>query len=427
MKKEMAQARFYLKDPNQDGQSLILLKCTYKIHWNESLRLTYSTNLYIDPSFWNKKKQRAKSSISFPENDSLNERLDELAFIVRKIYNQYRNEKRAYELTTSSFREEINKEFWGLEPFTEAKEDFFTWVPSWLEKYKHSRTYNENTLQNYKRAFNLLTEFKDEHGTFDFKDINVDFFFQFIDYVQEKYNYADNTIIKYIERIRSILNAATEDGVNVNDKYRLATNQRLGLKKTRGDKTYLTPTDIKKIYSHKYSSERLRKIADVFCAACYLGLAPADWKKLNKDHILKKDGKHLFEYLREKTNERGVVPAHPIVMEVIEKYNGYPPIISGQKTNDYLKEIGQEAGFNNPIIKSIRRKEIEKQRLQEWEMFTCHVARNSLNSNALAAKIKRSDVKKFMAHKYKDMTENYDRRDLVSIALSYAEHPFFNE
>jgi hypothetical protein len=428
---KMPKARFYLKKPNVDGECLIILKYTYKIaktfKKSESRRLTYYTDFYIDPTQWNKRQQRLKSSFTHPQNELINQRLDELALLVRTIWIKYVNEHRAYELTTRQFKEEIDREFWGLEPMTEAKDNFFTWVPSWLEKYKNSRTYNENTHQNYNRAFNLLTEFKNEYGSFGFNDIDVDFFFEFIDYVQDKYNYADNTIIKYIERIRSILNAATEEGINTSNKYTLATNKRLGLKKTRGDKTYLTPADIKKIYTHKYSSERLRKVADLFCAACYLGLAAGDWEKINKDHIIKKDGKYLFEYMRFKGDGRAVIPAHPIVMEVIEKYNGYPPVISDQRRNDYLKEIGEEAGFNNPIVKSIKRKKLEKKMLKEWEMFICHVARNSLNSNALAAKIKRSDVKVFMGHKFKDMTEVYDRRDLVRIALSYADHPFFNE
>ena len=45
----------------------------------------------------------------------------------------------------------------------------------------------------------------------------------------------------------------------------------------------------------------------------------------------------------EKTQDAIYVPVHDTVLRIIEKYNGtLPPVPSNQKTNDYLKDIGEK-------------------------------------------------------------------------------------
>ena len=55
----------------------------------------------------------------------------------------------------------------------------------------------------------------------------------------------------------------------------------------------------------------------------------------------------------EKTGEPVYIPIHWQVKSILEKYKGLPPIISDQKLNIYLKELGEIAGFTQ-IVKDTR-------------------------------------------------------------------------
>ncbi|WP_267279484.1 site-specific integrase [Chryseobacterium luquanense] len=112
----------------------------------------------------------------------------------------------------------------------------------------------------------------------------------------------------------------------------------------------LTEVDLKRMRDKIFSSERLNRVRDIFIFCCYTGLSYAEVKKLSSNHIkIKDDGERLIKIKRTKTNTEAKIPILPIAAEILEKYknetecintNKLLPVISNQKTNEYLKEIG---------------------------------------------------------------------------------------
>jgi hypothetical protein len=79
-------------------------------------------------------------------------------------------------------------------------------------------------------------------------------------------------------------------------------------------------------------------------------LAYADVKKLKRSEISRGiDGEFWIFTNRQKTDARSRIPLLPQAVEIMEKYRGYPacvnsglvlPVLSNQKMNAYLQEIG---------------------------------------------------------------------------------------
>ena len=79
-------------------------------------------------------------------------------------------------------------------------------------------------------------------------------------------------------------------------------------------------------------------------------MAYVDVKGLKKDHIgIGIDGEKWIFKNRQKTDTKSKIPVLPIAQEIIQKYANHPrclnedailPILTNQKMNSYLKEIG---------------------------------------------------------------------------------------
>jgi integrase len=90
--------------------------------------------------------------------------------------------------------------------------------------------------------------------------------------------------------------------------------------------------------------------------SCYTGLSYVDLYNLKKENI--KSGNDGLEWVyikRSKTNIPSTLPILPYAFSILKKYkkekniNRIFPMISNQKTNKALKEIGSICGFNKKL------------------------------------------------------------------------------
>ncbi|WP_394330554.1 site-specific integrase [Sunxiuqinia dokdonensis] len=111
--------------------------------------------------------------------------------------------------------------------------------------------------------------------------------------------------------------------------------------------------------------ERLAVVRDIFVFACYTGLSFSDITKLSHTHLQQRaDGKEWIIINRSKTNNRCRIPLLPKAKEILKKYEDYPkisgkaillPVLTNQKMNSYLKELGDICGINKNITMHIAR------------------------------------------------------------------------
>lgn len=146
--------------------------------------------------------------------------------------------------------------------------------------------------------------------------------------------------------------------------------------------------------SNKPHLERAR---DLFLCGCWTGLRFGDLSRVRPENI--QDG---FIYITQsKTGDRVTIPLHPVVSEILQKYDGQlPPAISNQKTNEFLKAIGQLAGLNDPIHQTEIKGGIKRTvKRQKWEMVSTHTARRSFATNLYKSGFPSPSIMKITGHK----------------------------
>ena len=148
---------------------------------------------------------------------------------------------------------------------------------------------------------------------------------------------------------------------------------------------------------------------------CRTGLRYSDYSDL-KPHNFTNDG--YLERIQSKTKDKVVIPIHPRVKFLIEKYNGkLPTAISNQKTNDYLKEIGKKVEeLHTKISKTSSKGGMEvTASLNKYQCITSHTARRSFATNEYLAGTPLLSIMSITGHKTEKSFMKY-------IKLSSREH-----
>ena len=127
----------------------------------------------------------------------------------------------------------------------------------------------------------------------------------------------------------------------------------------------LSMEELKRMEDKNILIERLSVVRDIFIFACYTGLSFSDIAKLSRIHLQHgADGKEWIIIDRSKTNNRCRIPILPKAKEILNRYEDYPkifnkdillPVLTNQKMNSYLKELGDICDINKNITMHIAR------------------------------------------------------------------------
>jgi hypothetical protein len=123
-----------------------------------------------------------------------------------------------------------------------------------------------------------------------------------------------------------------------------------------------------------------------------------------------------------------VIPIGSVVSRLIDKYEGHFPLISNDKMNEYLKELGQLAGFTYYFVEIIYTKGGKRERevLQKWELLTVHTARRSFATNAYLGSVPTISIMKITGHRTEKNFLQYIKISQEDNANKLINHPFFN-
>ncbi len=232
-------------------------------------------------------------------------------------------------------------------------------------------------VREYERTFHYLKGFAEhEKRNIDFSDIVLDFYHDFIGYLQSL-NLAQNTIGKKIQTLKIFLNAATDAGVNTNMAFK---SHRFTAINEESESIYLNDTELATLFELDLGKDvRLERVRDLFLVGCWTGLRFSDWNKVTPSNITNGN----LKLKQQKTGGAVLIPLHPTVERLINKYNGnLPEVITNQKFNEYLKEVAKLAGFTDAVYKTITKGGITRTtKYEKWERVTTHTARRSFATN----------------------------------------------
>lgn len=202
-----------------------------------------------------------------------------------------------------------------------------------------------NLIDRYNTSMNHFINYigKDRQATAIHNEDIVKYMFEL------KATFSQSTVTKYMQHIKSAFTFAFENG-------KINRTPFAGIKLSRKlkDVPYLTSDELERI-ERKQMIGRLANVRDCFVFAAHTGLAFVDMGNISKEDILESDGLYYVKKERTKTDITFTTILDNTCMKILKKYDYKLPIISNQKYNAYLKEIGDICGIKKSLHSHIAR------------------------------------------------------------------------
>ncbi|TLX76481.1 site-specific integrase [Labilibacter sediminis] len=352
-------------------------------------RTEFSLKKHVSPKIWDDKKERTKGKT--PAAVEINEFIDQYQ---RKIQSYIDFMILDNQTVTARI---IQEKLIG------KKENRRTILKVFQEHNDNARKligidFAPDTVQRYETSYMHTKDFirwQYQREDMALEDLNYQFVRNYELYLKTERKCAHNTAIKYLKNFKKIVRIALANGWMKKDPF--AT---IKFKLKPVDAVYLSKEELDIVINKEISIARLRQVRDVFVFCCFTGLAFSDAKSLKREHITT-DGNGItwIHKKRKKTDQMSTIFVIEAAKKLMAKYEYEPeliekgtvlPVLSNQKMNAFLKEIGIICGIDKPI--------------------STHTARHTFATTvALENNMPLEVVSKTLGHSSTKMTQRYAR------------------
>jgi integrase len=379
----MANAFFRLRKAKDNKEQLIYVG--YRFGKDQ---LIHSTGIKVLPKHWDFKKSRVKNIVEFFPKDEVNAFLTDLANFINTTATIYKTQKQ--ELSKEVLKNEIDLFINPEKAIKDKPKNLFAFIEKFILDSKEGRRQidgkevNERTIKRYNTTFSIIKDFQSQYErVIDFKNIDIDFYKDFNNYMTKVKNYAPATMGKHISTLKTFLKEATEEGINSNLKFQ---SKAFKVVETESDTIALSEIELHEMYQLDLTQNpRLEKIRDLFIIGANTGLRFSDFTDIQAENIKKDSNGYSLDIIQFKTKNRVVVPLNEVGLEILRKYNfKLPEAISNQKFNGYIKEVARlveslHDKYTKVVTKGGKTEEVV---LSKWEMVSSHTGRRSYCTNA---------------------------------------------
>jgi len=383
-----------------------------------SKRIEFTTGYRIDAAKWDADKQRVKNGCS----NKLKQSASEINASLLEYYTEIQSIFKRFEVEdVMPTPEQIKEAFNALhKPVSEEPKpkkealpcDFFQVFDDFVEDCGRQNNWTDSTFEKFAAVKNHLTNFR-EGLTFEFFDergLN-----DYVGYLRDVKEMRNTTIGKQLSFLKWFLRWAFKKGVHQNNAY---DSYKPKLKSTQKKIIFLTWDELNRLREFKIPSNKqaLERVRDVFLFQCFTGLRYSDVFNLRRSDI--KDD-HI-EVTTVKTSDSLIIELNNHSKAILDKYKDVAfeddkvlPVITNQKMNDYLKELAEMAGIDEPIRQTYYK---GNERIDEvtpkYALLGTHAGRRTFICNALALGIPPQVVMKWTGHSdYKAMKPYIDIAD----------------
>lgn len=409
---------FTLESRKKDGV-LITENVPIRMRVNfASKRIEFTTGYRIDATKWDADKQRVKNGCS----NKLKQSASEINASLLEYYTEIQSIFKRFEVEdVMPTPEQIKKAFNALhKPVSEEPKpkkealpcDFFQVFDDFVEDCGRQNNWTDSTFEKFAAVKNHLTNFR-EGLTFEFFDergLN-----DYISYLRDVKEMRNTTIGKQLSFLKWFLRWAFKKGVHQNNAY---DSYKPKLKSTQKKIIFLTWDELNRLRESKIPSNKqaLERVRDVFLFQCFTGLRYSDVFNLRRSDI---KGDHI-EVTTVKTSDSLIIELNNHSKAILDKYKDVPfendkvlPVITNQKMNDYLKELAEMAGIDEPVRQTYYK---GNERIDDvtpkYALLGTHAGRRTFICNALALGIPPQVVMKWTGHSdYKAMKPYIDIAD----------------
>ena len=407
---------FTLESRKKDGV-LIVENVPIRMRVNfASKRIEFTTGYRIDAAKWDTDKQRVRNGCT----NKLKQSASEINASLLDYYTEVQEIFKKFEVeeimpTPEQIKEAFNalhKPIEEVKPRKSTPNAFYKVFDEFVRDCGRQNDWTDSTYEKFAAVKNHLMNFRDGL-TFDFfdeKGLN-----DYVTYLRDVKEMRNSTIGKQLSFLKWFLRWAFKKGLHQNNAY---DSYKPKLKSTQKKIIFLTWEELNKLREFEIpaAKQALDRVRDVFLFQCFTGLRYSDVFNLRRSDI---KGDYI-EVTTVKTSDSLIIELNKHSKAILDKYKDVSfeddkvlPVITNQKMNDYLKELAELAGIDEPVRQTYYR---GNERIDEvtpkYALLGTHAGRRTFICNALALGIPPQVVMKWTGHSdYKAMKPYIDIAD----------------
>ena len=411
---------FTLESRKKDGV-LIVENVPIRMRVNfASKRIEFTTGYRIDAAKWDTDKQRVRNGCT----NKLKQSASEINASLLGYYTEVQEIFKKFEVeeiipTPEQIKEAFNAQHKPIEEVKQRKSTpnaFYKAFDEFVRDCGRQNDWTDSTYEKFAAVKNHLMNFRTEL-TFDFfdeKGLN-----DYVTYLRDVKEMRNSTIGKQLSFLKWFLRWAFKKGLHQNNAY---DRYKPKHKSTQKKIIFLTWEELNKLREFEIpaAKQALDRVRDVFLFQCFTGLRYSDVFNLRKSDI---KGDHI-EVTTVKTSDSLIIELNNHSKAILDKYKDVAfeddkvlPVITNQKMNDYLKELAELAGIDEPVRQTYYR---GNERIDEvtpkYALLGTHAGRRTFICNALALGIPPQVVMKWTGHSdYKAMKPYIDIADDIKV------------
>ncbi len=340
--------RFIITIKRLNKQGLVGIKC--RLTFNKT-RKDFSTGLFVNPDYWDSKKQQLRETSEQYEivnmqlsliKNKINKaflmlQIKEERFHVMDIYKIYNGETLEKDMGIIEVYDLHNERIKRLI----GKEIVMVTYQKYLESEKHLKGFIRHQFKTSDKPL---------------RELKMSFINEYDYYLKTDKNFQQSTLNKAIQRFRKVIKFAIGNDYLDKDPFLLYK-----AKTVKKEIVFLTNEELKKLEQQTFEIKRIQDIKDCFIFCCYTGLAFKEMSNLKKEHLVKgHDGMDWIKIKRQKTNKTVSIPLLPKAQQIIDKYRSDSeyvlPRTSNARFNGYLKEIADVTGITKNLTHHMARR-----------------------------------------------------------------------
>lgn len=393
----MANVSAFIKPTKKDAKTKVRF---YVSRGRNEKRLFYTSDIEVIPEHFDSSKGILKTRISFyseKERTNFDTSVRDMKNTIQEAFNSVENKQ---ELTSDLLAIEIDKkihpERYNTKEVTTTPETVLQFIDKFVQEAPQrkdkttGRILTYNNIQQYKATQKHLLAFAKQikKSDFQFSDINTEFYQKYVTYLQ-KLQFTQNTVGKHIRVLKLMLNEANRPEVNMKN-FHVFTEEV--------DSVYLNETELQQLKDFDFSDNpNLDRVRDWFLLLAWTGSRFSDLGKIQRTDI--KD--NMITFRQQKTNTKVVIPLHPVVIYILEKYSyQMPEAISNQKFNEYIKEVCRLAGVDTleTFTRTVGGKLVTETK-PKYELVSSHTGRRAFCTNMYKRGLDTMMIRSISGHK----------------------------
>lgn len=378
-------------------------------------RIEFTTGYRIDVAKWDGDKQRVKLGCM----NKLKQSASEINTNLLRYYTDIQNIFKEYEVKDiMPSPAQLKESFNALYSYTEKQADApicYKPLEVFVEFIKECGAQSGWSHATYEKFAAVKTHLERFDSELTFESLDEPKLTQYVKFLEKQEDLRNSSIMKNIAYLKWFLRWCSRKGYCTNNAY---ADFNPKLKSTKKKVIFLTMEELNKLreYNIPPTKQYLERVRDVLLFCCFSGLRHSDVHNLRKSDI---KTNHI-EVTTVKTADDLVIELNNHSKAILEKYKDVQfendmalPVISNQKMNEYIKELGELAEINEPVRETYYKgnRRIDEV-LPKYALLSTHVGRRTFICNALALGIPAEVVMKWTGHSdYKAMKPYIDIAD----------------